>query len=178
MIITVAAATPGTPPSSTQRPLEEERPGLGGDLAGDLAHRRQQRQSPALVDDGLVGDAGGAGLGQTARQLGVGRQVQVGEQQMVGAQHGHLLRLRLLDPQDQLGLLEHAGSVGGDARALRRVLRVRDRGSIPGARLHDHLVAVLNQLAGTRRRQRHPVLVGLDLRRNSDLHASCILPLT
>ena len=42
---------------------------------------------------------------------------------------------------------------------------------LAGARLHDHLVTVLGQLAHAGRRERHPVLVGLDLRRNSDLHS-------
>src|SRR4051795_4900668 len=87
MIITVAAATPGTPPSSTPRPPrgrsrknapawvailpatsppppargapKEDRARLGCDLAGHLAHRREQRKPASLVHHGLVGDAGG-----------------------------------------------------------------------------------------------------------------------
>jgi hypothetical protein len=157
--------------------VAEEGPGLGCDLAGDLAHRRQQRQAAALVDDRLVGDAGGAGLGQPTRQLGVRRQVQIGEQQVVGAQHRHLLRLRLLDSQDQLGLLEHAGRVGRDARALGGVLRVRDRRTLARPGLNDDLMTVLDQFPRTRRRQRHPVLVGLDLRRNSNFHVTNSLAL-
>ena len=47
--ITFAAATPGTPPSrmpaAAEGLLEVERPGLRGDLARDLAHRRQQRKA-------------------------------------------------------------------------------------------------------------------------------------
>ena len=33
--------------AAAERLLEHERAGLGGDLARDLAHRRQQRQPPA-----------------------------------------------------------------------------------------------------------------------------------
>ena len=69
-------------PAAAERLLEHERARLGGDLARHLAHRRQQRQPPARVLDGLVGDAGRAGVHQPLRQLGVRRQVQVGEQRV------------------------------------------------------------------------------------------------
>ena len=45
---------------AAERLLEEEGAGLGGDLARDLAHRREQRQAALRVLDGLVGDAGRA----------------------------------------------------------------------------------------------------------------------
>src|SRR4051794_39038777 len=40
----------------------------------------------------------------------------------------------------------------------------------PGAGLHQDLMAVLDELAHTRRRQRDPVLVRLDLGGNADAH--------
>ena len=47
--ITFAAATPGHAAQqhapAAERLLEDERARLGRDLAGDLAHRRQQRQA-------------------------------------------------------------------------------------------------------------------------------------
>ena len=49
-------------PAAAERLLEHERARLRGDLARDLAHRRQQRQPAARVLDGLVGDARRAGL--------------------------------------------------------------------------------------------------------------------
>src|SRR3954453_16440003 len=84
MIITLAAATPGTPPSRIPRPPSgfsslnapasgavaaapppppppppgrsptEAPPRLRGDLARHLAHRREQREPPARVLDRLV----------------------------------------------------------------------------------------------------------------------------
>ena len=84
---TVAAATPGTPPSSTPPPahrlLEEERPGLRGDLARHLRHRREERQAALGVHHSLVRDAGGAGAREALGQLRVGRQVQVGEERVL-----------------------------------------------------------------------------------------------
>src|SRR3954451_23440981 len=143
MTITFAAATPGTPPSSTPRPpsgfsttnaparapaqtppapaerlLEHERARLVGDLAGHLAHRREQRQAPVRVLDRLVGDADGARLAQASREVGSGREVEVCEERVLGAQQVNLLRLRLLHAEDQLGLAEDRLRVGQDARAL------------------------------------------------------------
>jgi hypothetical protein len=103
--------------------------------------------------------------------------VQVGEEQVVGPQHRDLLRLRLLDAEQHLGLVEHRLGVRHDPGALGRVLPVRNRAADPGAGLDEHLVAVLDELAHACRRERHAVLVGLDLRRYSHLHALSILPL-
>ena len=51
MTMTLPAATPGhaaeQQAAAAERLLEHERAGLRGDLARDLAHRRQQRQPPA-----------------------------------------------------------------------------------------------------------------------------------
>ena len=69
-------------PAAAERLLEHERARLRGDLARDLAHRREQRQPAARVLDRLVGDARRARVDQPLRQLGVGREVQVGEQRV------------------------------------------------------------------------------------------------
>ena len=94
MTITLAAATPGTPPSSTPRPplaaVEHERAGLRREPPRDLAHRRQQRQPALAVLDRLVGDAGRAGVDQALGQLRGGGEVQVGEQRLAGAQQRDL----------------------------------------------------------------------------------------
>jgi hypothetical protein len=156
--------------AAAERALEEERAGLRGDLPGHLAHRGEQREPPVLVDDGLIGDAGGARLHEALRELRVRREMQVGEQQVVGAEQLHLPRLWLLDAQDQLSLLEHRLRVGQDARALCHVLVVRDRAPDPRLGLDEHLVPVLDELPHARRREGHAVLVRLDLRRNPDLH--------
>ena len=139
MIITLAAATPGhaaeQDAAPAERLLEHERARLRGDLARDLAHRRQQRQPAARVLDGLVGDAGRARVDQALRELGVRRQVQVGEQRVARLEQRDLDGLRLLDLDDHVGLGEHRGGVGQDLRALRGVLGVADRRALARARL-------------------------------------------
>ena len=88
MITTVARADPGTPAQQDAAPADgfssKNAPAWVAILPGDLAHRRQQRQPPARILDGLVGDADRAALLQRLRQIGIGRQVQVGEQDLVG----------------------------------------------------------------------------------------------
>jgi hypothetical protein len=44
--------------------LEHEGAALGGELAGDLAHRCQQRQATEPVLDSFIGDAGRARCGE------------------------------------------------------------------------------------------------------------------
>ena len=73
-------------PAAAERLLEHEGAGLGGDLARDLRHRRQQRQAPVAILDRLVGDAGRARLAQAPGQLRRRGQVQVGEQRLALAQ--------------------------------------------------------------------------------------------
>src|SRR5207249_3770463 len=85
-------------------------------------------------------------------------------------QERDLLGLGLLDLDDEVGLLEDGGRVGNDRRPLLGVGLVGDRRSLARAALHDHRVPRLGQLARARGRQRHPVLVGLDLRRDADAH--------
>ena len=127
------------------------------------------RGSCRAVLHGLVGDAGGAGVAQALRQFGRRGQVQVGEEQMVGrsipTSGGWLL-----DAQHHLGLAEHRLRVGQDPGALGLVVGVVDRAPVPGAGLHQHLVALLRELPRARRGERHPVLVRLDLGRDSYLH--------
>ena len=143
---TVAAATPGTPPSRMPAPaerlLQHEGAGLRGDLAGHLAHRRQQRQPPLVVLDRLIGDARRARLLQPARQLGLGRQMQVGEERLALAQHPDLGGLGLLHLQHQLGLARtpprrrgrSARPAPGTARRSSRCPRPRPPASAPRAR--------------------------------------------
>jgi hypothetical protein len=157
-------------PPAAERLLEHEGAGLGGDLARHLAHRRQQGQAPARVLDRLIRDARRAARHQPARQLRGRSEVQVGEEDVPGLEPRHLLGLGLLDLDDHVGRGEHRVGVREDLRALGPVVRVLDRRAKPGARLHDHLVAGVDKLSHAGRRQRHPVLVRLDLRRDADLH--------
>ena len=67
-------------PSPAERLLQEVGACLGGEASGDLAHRCEERQSPIVGFDGLVGDTRGAALDEGTRQLLASRQVQVGEE--------------------------------------------------------------------------------------------------
>ena len=58
------------------------------------------------------------------------------------------------------------------------VIPITDRGPHTGIGLHKHLMPVTGQLMDTRRRDRHPELVVLDLARNTDLHAGPLCRLT
>jgi hypothetical protein len=63
----------GQDAASTLRALQDERSVLSRELAGDLAHRREQRGACFLVLDRFVGDAGGATTNEALGELGVGR---------------------------------------------------------------------------------------------------------
>src|SRR6185295_14536326 len=154
-----------------ERLLEHEGARLGGDLAGDLAHRRQQRQPAPRVLDRLVGDAGGARRTEAPGQVRGRRQVQEREQGGLGPKQRDLLPLGLLHLQDQVGIAEHVLGGRNDARSLGLVVRVRDRAALPGPTLNQDLVTVLGELARPDRRQRDAVLVGLDLGGDADLQA-------
>ena len=75
-----------------------ERPGahLRGEPAGDLAHRREQRQLAVGRLDRLVGDRGDAGPDECPRQRLVCRDVQVREERQALAEPAVLLGDRLL----------------------------------------------------------------------------------
>ena len=104
--------------------LEGVGAGLDRHPAGDLAHRREQRQSAAFVGDRLVGDGDAAGLEQPLRLGRVRREVEVGEQDLALAQHPDLGRLRLLDLDHQLGSAEHGRGVRHDLGAGGLIVRV------------------------------------------------------
>ena len=78
-------------------------------------------------------------------------------------------RERLLDLEQQLSVAPDAlgrAERGADGT----VGLVGERAAFAGPRLDEHVVTALHELAGTGRRERDPVLVGLDLLDDSDLH--------
>ena len=177
MIITVAAAHAGhaaeQDAAAADRLLEHEGPGLRGDLAGDLAHRRQQRQPAVRVLDGLVGDAGRARVAQARASSGVRREVQVGEE--------HLARRAAARPPPAA-----APSPSGPCPPRRTPPRRRARCARPAPRTASSSIelpspapdwistswprSVSSRHAG--RGERDAVLVRLDLGRDADLHAA------
>jgi hypothetical protein len=97
--------------------------------------------------------------------------VQVGEQQQVLAQESVLAGHGLLDLHDHVGRAPHVSRGGQNARAGRLELLVGQRRAAPGACLDDDAVTLAHELLDTRGRDRHTVLLLLDLRRNTDAHA-------
>ena len=152
MIITVAAATPGTPPSRMPRPpsgfSSMKAPACVAILPAISLIGASSGSRPSRVLDGLVGDAGRARLAQARGQLGVGREVQVGEQRLARAAAAPTssgcgsFTFRTISASR-----EHRLGVGHDARALGLVVVVGDRAALAGAGLDQHLVAALGQLA-------------------------------
>ena len=69
--------------AALERPLQVLRPFLDAHPAGDLAHRRQQRQAAAGVLDRLVGDGRDARRHHRPRQPFVGGEVEVGEDDLL-----------------------------------------------------------------------------------------------
>ena len=156
-------------PTAALRPLEVVRARLRREPAGDLAHRRQQRQPAVVRLDRLVRDGGDAAVDERPRQRLVGGDVQVGEEDEALAQPAVLGRDRLLHLQQQLraapDLVDRR-----DPGAVRLVVGVGELAPRAGAGLDDDLVAALDELARPGRRQRDAVLLGLDLLGDADAH--------
>ena len=147
---------------------------LGADMHAHpprhLAHRRQQRQGAARVGHGLIGDAGRAALDQPLGLRLVGGEVQIGEQHLALAQHGDLGGQRLLHLHDHVGIGEHLGRIGGDARPGGAIGVVAEADGARRPLLHAHRMAAHGELAHRIRGQPDAVLVGLDFLGNADAH--------
>ena len=72
--------------------LQRGRRRLDRKAAGDLAHRRKQRQAAVRVGHRLVGDRGDAGSDQAARLCRVGGEMEIGEEDLAGAELRPFLR--------------------------------------------------------------------------------------
>jgi hypothetical protein len=144
------------------------RSGLDRHPACDLAHGGEEGQLAVGGLDGLVGDGVDVALEEELGEAAVRGEVQVGEQLLAGPEAVVLGRHRLLDLDDQVGRGEHVVGVGEDLGAGGGVLVVGEPGPDAGSGLHDDLVAVVHQLRDAVRGECHPLLVVLDLARNSD----------
>ena len=127
--------------------------------------------------DRLVGDGGDARVDERAGQRLVGGDVEVGEEGQALAQPRVLGRDRLLHLEQQLAALPDVVD-RDDLRADALVGRVGERAARARAGLDRHLVAAVDQLERAGRRQRDPVLVGLDLLGDADPHGGGSLPAT
>ena len=165
---------PGHPAQQHAEPamrlFQEIRADLDRHAAGDLRHRRQQRQSARRAGDGLVGDAGRAARHQVMRLRGIRREVEIGEEHLALAQHLTLGGQRLLHLHDHLRLGEDRGGVRGDPRAGGLVMAIGHPDPRPGVALDHDLVAMRDQFADIRRREADAVFADLDLLGNADAH--------
>ena len=150
---------------------EVERALLDREPAGDLAHRREQRQAAVGALDRLVGDRDRPRGPERARDVRRGRQVEVGEERLLGAEPGVLGRQRLLHLQHELGALPDLVD-GDERRAHGRVFVVADPAARAGAALDQHAVARLGEGARTGRREGDALLARLDLARHADDHGA------
>ena len=161
------AAEQEAPPA--KRLLEEVGACLGSEPARDLAHRREQRQRAVVGLDGLVSHAGGSALGEGACQLLACREMQVRQEHQPLTEERILGRKGLLDLEQELGFAPNVLDTP-EGRSDGTVCVVREGASVARARLDEHFVAALDELASAGRRQSDPVLVRLDLIDDSDLH--------
>ena len=152
------------------RLLQRMRPDLRREATGDLGHRRQQRQAAIGAGHRLIGDAGRARGHEIARLLKIGREMQVGEQDLPAFQPLALLRQRLLDLHDHLGLSEDVGPAGHDPGAGAHVFLIRRAGAYAGRSLDDDLVPVMDELGDRGRGHADPEFVVLDFPGNADEH--------
>ena len=156
--------------ASAGRAAQRNRGSLDGQTAGNLAHRRKQRQPAVRIGHGLIGDGRGARCHQAAGLLRIWREMKIGEENLVRLEPAILDRLRLLDLDDHLGLGEHGFSRRQDAGAGLLIGRVvgEDAGACAG--LHHNLVPARGQLTHRARYEPNSELIAFDLSRNADAH--------
>ena len=141
---------------------------------GDLAHRCEEREPAGLVFHGFVRDADRSGLEQRVGHVAVRRQMKVREQDLALAERVELLRLGLLDLQDQVRARPDLFRGAGECRACARERIVGDRRSVAGAAFHEDGVPFVHELVDADGGDRDPVLGLHDLARNTDDHRSSL----
>ena len=157
---------------TTLRLLQRVGTGLNGHAPRYFAHRRKQWQASVTVGDRFIGDGNTARIYEALSLLRIRRQMQIGEQDLPGAQHLALHRLRLLDLDDHLRLGEHRLSIVSYTRAGGEVQVVGEADGLTRSALDQHLMAMLNQLSYTARRQANAIFVVLDFFGYTDEHAA------
>ncbi len=183
----VRAGHPGTEDEDARRPhardateqhaaaarllLEESSGHVRGHPAGDLAHRREEREAAVDELDRLVGDRLDLPTDQLIRERGVRREVEIGEEDLPFPHRGVLRRDRFLDLQDHVGA---APDVLGGRHELRSRPLVALLGEARAERrsfLDQDRVSGVDELAHPFRGGRDPELVVLDLFGDADDHA-------
>lgn len=136
----------------------------------DFAHGREQRQPATFVGHGFIGEGDAAAGQKRLGQRRLGRQMQIGEQDLPLADQRELGRLRLLDLEDQLGLLPHRGGGGGDLRPGGDITGIANADAGTRAGLDQELMPMVRKLAHYRGHGGDAIFVGLALLRYADQH--------
>jgi hypothetical protein len=178
-----AALVPTTPaPRKHTRdtPEEDAEPALGSlevlrafldrHAARDLTHGGEQGQLSRWQLDRLIGDRYGSGVDARLRQPIVGGEVEVGEEDLAAAHAGPLDLDGLLDLHDHLGASPDFLSAVYESRTGVRVEVIGESAAQPSTLFDHELMPGLCEHLCTCRRQRHTILVTLDLLRNTDQH--------
>ena len=150
--------------------LQAMRADMGRHAAGDLRHRREQRQRALRARHRLIGNRGDARGHQLFGLRAVGREMQVGEQHLPAPELLALDRERLLHLHDQFGAAEYSVGIFHDLGARRAVVGVGEARAKSCSGLDQHLMALFGKLAHRRRHQADAVFVVLDLLRHADDH--------
>jgi hypothetical protein len=143
---------------------------LDGHLAGDLAHGSEERERAVGEFDRLVGDGGDA-LGEQGVGEGLlGGEVEVGEEEEVGAEEGIFGGEGLLDFEDEVGGAPDVGGVGEQGGAGGEIFSVGEAAAVAGVGLDEEAVAGGDEGVDAAGGEGNPVLLVLDLFRDSNDH--------
>src|SRR5690606_9848949 len=146
---------------------------LRGQAAGDVGHRREQRQL-AVDFHGLEGDRGQADALELFGELRFGGEVQVAEQQVFLAQVLEILGDRLLDLDYHLGLFVELLDID-DLDADGAVIVIAVTALHPRARFHHHGMAFAYQSGAGRRNEAHAAFHRFQLSGDTNAHLSSLL---
>src|SRR5579883_1210851 len=158
--------------------FETMRADLDRHAAGDLAHRRQERQPTARIGDRLVSDAGGARAKQPFGLAPIGGEMEIGEEHLARPEAGDLGRLRLLDLDDHVGAGEDLFGGPGDTGACPLIGGIVEADARPRAGLDDDPVPVMDELAHASRDQPDPVFLDFHFFGDTDEHGSLDLSMS
>jgi hypothetical protein len=102
--------------------------------------------------------------------------VQIGKEDLVFAEERIFLWKWFFDFHHHVGAGENLGVAGDNFRAGLKIVVVAEADACSRLRLHDDLVAVLDELIGGRWEERHAMLLSFDFLGDSDDHGENMNP--
>ena len=141
-----------------------------GLVAGDGRHRRERVHvlRAGGARDRVHAEGGHALVVQRLDQIRVDHRLQEGDQGLAAAKEPDLIRRRLLDFDDQVGLLKDGGVIGHDGRAGSFIGVVEQVSRRARIRLDYDSIALGDQALDGVRHERDPSLARNDLTGNAD----------